>query len=95
LTGAANQSSSIASTHLETLLNELSKDGPGNLTIASLTAGIDSYGLGKLYESGKVKRMIGSYVGENKVRPAAESISFKCATLNYFSAEFRAHVLHW
>ncbi|KAL3802870.1 hypothetical protein ACHAWO_010369 [Cyclotella atomus] len=50
----------------ETLLNELSRDGPGNLTIASLTAGIDSYGLGKLYESGKVKRMIGSYVGENK-----------------------------
>lgn len=52
---------------VETLLNELSRIGPGNLTIASLTAGIDSYGLGKLYESGKVKRMIGSYVGENKV----------------------------
>lgn len=52
--------------YLETLLNELSRDGPGNLTIASLTAGIDAYGLGTLYESGKVKRMIGSYVGENK-----------------------------
>jgi acyl CoA:acetate/3-ketoacid CoA transferase alpha subunit len=46
----------------------LAERGPDKLTIASLTAGIDSFGLGRLYESGKVKRMIGSYVGENKVR---------------------------
>jgi acyl CoA:acetate/3-ketoacid CoA transferase alpha subunit len=52
----------------ETLLNALAERGPDKLTIASLTAGIDSFGLGRLYESGKVKRMIGSYVGENKVR---------------------------
>mmetsp|Transcript_19140 Transcript_19140/g.41448 ORF Transcript_19140/g.41448 Transcript_19140/m.41448 type:complete len:345 (-) Transcript_19140:222-1256(-) len=52
----------------ETLLNALStkKDGPTNLTVASLTAGVDSIGLGKLFEAGKVKRMISSYVGENK-----------------------------
>lgn len=52
----------------ETLLNALSsmEDGPSNLTVASLTAGVDSFGLGRLFESGKVKRVISSYVGENK-----------------------------
>jgi len=52
----------------ETLLNALSsqEDGPTNLTVASLTAGVDSFGLGRLFEAGKVKRMISSYVGENK-----------------------------
>ena len=53
----------------ETLLNEISSqdDGPTNLTVISLTAGVDSFGLGRLFEAGKVKRMISSYVGENKV----------------------------
>ena len=53
----------------ETLLNALSseEDGPSDLTVASLTAGVDSFGLGRLFEAGKVKRMISSYVGENKV----------------------------
>lgn len=53
----------------ETLLNEISfqDDGPTNLTVISLTAGVDSFGLGRLFEAGKVKRMISSYVGENKV----------------------------
>lgn len=52
----------------ETLLNTLSawEGGPSNLTVASLTAGVDGFGLGKLFEYGKVKRMISSYVGENK-----------------------------
>jgi 3-oxoacid CoA-transferase len=53
----------------ETLLNEIAKeecDKARNLTIASLTAGVDGFGLGKLFEAGKVKRMISSYVGENK-----------------------------
>ena len=54
----------------ETLLHELSSqedDGPTNLTVVSLTAGVDNFGLGRLFEAGKVKRMISSYVGENKV----------------------------
>mmetsp|Transcript_8324 Transcript_8324/g.20446 ORF Transcript_8324/g.20446 Transcript_8324/m.20446 type:complete len:560 (-) Transcript_8324:89-1768(-) len=52
----------------ETLLNALSseEDGPSDLTVASLTAGVDSFGLGRLFEAGKVKRMVSSYVGENK-----------------------------
>ena len=60
----------------ETLLNALSSqnDGPSSLTVASLTAGVDSFGLGRLFEAGKVKRMISSYVGENKVSLATEAM---------------------
>jgi len=52
----------------ETLLNALSCDNNAkNLTIASLTASVDGVGLGKLLDvKGKVKRVISSYVGENK-----------------------------
>jgi len=52
----------------ETLLNALSSqnDGLSSLTVVSLTAGVDSFGLGRLFEAGKVKRVISSYVGENK-----------------------------
>lgn len=54
----------------ETLIHELEHyDEAKDLTIASLTAGIDGFGLGKLFEvDGKVKRVLASYVGENKVR---------------------------
>ena len=54
----------------ETLLNELARtddDKASNLTIASLTAGVDGFGLGKLFAAGKVKRIIASYVGENNL----------------------------
>ena len=52
----------------ETLLNELSASHSNakNLTVASLTGGVDGFALGKLIESGKVKRLMSSYVGENK-----------------------------
>ena len=51
----------------ETLLNELSKtEGVKDLTVASLTGGVDGFGVGKLIDNGLVKRLISSYVGENK-----------------------------
>jgi len=51
----------------ETLLNELSHTADAkDLVVASLTGGIDGFGLGKLLEAGRVKRLISSYVGENK-----------------------------
>ena len=51
----------------ETLINELSRmKQVDNLTIVSLNVGIDGFGIGKILESGQVKRVIGSYVGENK-----------------------------
>jgi hypothetical protein len=53
----------------ETLIHEVEMNEKAtNLTIASLTAGVDGFGLGKLFEKeGKVKRILASYVGENKV----------------------------
>jgi len=52
----------------ETLLNELARtDNASDLTIASLTASVDDFGLGKLFAAGKVRRLIASYVGENKL----------------------------
>ena len=51
----------------ETLINELSRmKQVDNLTAVSNNAGIDGFGLGVLLESGQIKRMISSYVGENK-----------------------------
>lgn len=51
----------------ETLLAELAKaPNASNLTIASLTGGTDGKGIGLLLEAGKVKRLIASYVGENR-----------------------------
>ena len=51
----------------ETLINEISQtDDAHDLTVVSLTAGVDGFGIGKLLEAGKVKRLISSYVGENK-----------------------------
>src|SRR5476649_1609985 len=37
------------------------------LTIVSNNAGVDGFGLGKLMERGQIKKMIASYVGENKL----------------------------
>lgn len=51
----------------QTLINELSKDPrASDLTVASLTAGVDGDGVGVLLEADKVKRIVSSYVGENK-----------------------------
>ncbi|KAL3919827.1 MAG: hypothetical protein SGILL_003559 [Bacillariaceae sp.] len=51
----------------ETLLEAISRSSDAtDLTVASLTGGVDGFGLGKLIEQGKIKRLISSYVGENK-----------------------------
>src|SRR4051812_26193851 len=50
----------------ELLIEEIRQSGVKNLTIVSNNAGIDGAGLGKLLDSGQVKKMISSYVGENK-----------------------------
>jgi len=56
----------------ETLLDELSKiKDAKDLTVVSLTAGVDGFGLGLLFEAQKVKRLVASYVGENKVQIVA------------------------
>jgi 3-oxoacid CoA-transferase subunit A len=50
----------------ERLIDALVASGVKNLVIASNNAGIDNEGLGKLLRTRQVKKMISSYVGENK-----------------------------
>jgi 3-oxoacid CoA-transferase subunit A len=50
----------------ERLIDAIEASGVKDLTIASNNAGIDGLGLGKLLRSRQVKKMISSYVGENK-----------------------------
>jgi 3-oxoacid CoA-transferase subunit A len=50
----------------ERLIDAIQAAGVKNLTIASNNAGIDNEGLGKLLRTRQVKKMISSYVGENK-----------------------------
>ena len=50
----------------ETLIEAIRDSGVKNLTIVSNNAGIDGVGLGLLLETRQVKKMVSSYVGENK-----------------------------
>jgi len=50
----------------ERLIDAIRDAGTKDLTIASNNAGIDGEGLGKLLRTHQVKKMISSYVGENK-----------------------------
>ncbi len=50
----------------EALIDALLASGVKGLTVISNNAGIDGFGLGKLLESRQIKKMIASYVGENK-----------------------------
>jgi 3-oxoacid CoA-transferase subunit A len=51
----------------ETLIRALRDTGVKNLTCVSNNAGIDGAGLGLLLETRQIKKMIASYVGENKL----------------------------
>jgi 3-oxoacid CoA-transferase subunit A len=50
----------------ENLIAALQRKGSKNLTLVSNNAGIDDFGIGLLLQSKQVKKMIASYVGENK-----------------------------
>jgi MFS family permease len=50
----------------EKLIGAVRESGVKGLTCVSNNAGIDGAGLGLLLETGQVKKMISSYVGENK-----------------------------
>ncbi|WP_312122879.1 CoA transferase subunit A [Brevundimonas diminuta] len=51
----------------ESLIPEIRAAGVGGLTVISNNAGADGFGLWMLLESRQVKKMISSYVGENKL----------------------------
>ena len=50
----------------EALIQALHDSKVHNLTCISNNAGVDGFGLGKLLETRQIKKMISSYVGENK-----------------------------
>ena len=50
----------------EALIDALRDSGAKGLTVISNNAGVDGFGLGKLLETRQIKKMISSYVGENK-----------------------------
>jgi 3-oxoacid CoA-transferase subunit A len=50
----------------EALIDALRDSKVKNLTVISNNAGVDGFGLGKLLETRQIKKMISSYVGENK-----------------------------
>ena len=51
----------------ETLSDALRDSGVKNLTVISNNAGVDGIGLSRLLETRQIKKMISSYVGENKL----------------------------
>jgi 3-oxoacid CoA-transferase subunit A len=51
----------------ESLIPEISASGVKNLTVISNNAGADGFGLWHLLESRQIRKMVSSYVGENKL----------------------------
>ena len=50
----------------EKLIDALRDSGVKGLTVVSNNAGVDNYGLGALLKTRQIRKMISSYVGENK-----------------------------
>ena len=51
----------------ETLIEAIRDSGAKDLTFISNNAGVDGIGLGRLLETRQIRKMISSYVGENKL----------------------------
>ena len=51
----------------EDLIEAIRQSGVKNLTVISNNAGVDGVGLGLLLETRQIRKMISSYVGENKL----------------------------
>lgn len=51
----------------EHLIQAVKEKGTKQITVVSNTGGVTDWGLGVLLQTRQIKRMIASYVGENKV----------------------------
>jgi 3-oxoacid CoA-transferase subunit A len=51
----------------ENLIAALARDGAKNLTVISNNCGADNFGLWLLLKNGQIRKMIASYIGENKL----------------------------
>jgi 3-oxoacid CoA-transferase subunit A len=50
----------------ENLIDAVRRKGVRNLTVISNNAGVNDFGLGRLLETRQIRKVIGTYVGENK-----------------------------
>jgi 3-oxoacid CoA-transferase subunit A len=50
----------------ELLIEVVKNSGKSGLTVVSNNAGVDDFGLGQLLQTRQIKKMVSSYVGENK-----------------------------
>lgn len=51
----------------ENLIEAIKEAGVKDLTVISNNCGVDGWGLGRLLDNGQIKKMVSSYVGENKL----------------------------
>lgn len=51
----------------ENLIEAIRRKGVRNLTVMSNNAGVNTFGLGRLLETRQIRRVFGTYVGENKL----------------------------
>jgi 3-oxoacid CoA-transferase subunit A len=58
----------------ENLVDAIRRKGTKNLTVMSNNAGVVGFGLGLLLETRQIKKVVGTYVGENKI---LEELSLK------------------
>ena len=77
----------------ETLIRALHQRGTKNLTIISNNAGVDEFGAGMLLKARQVRKVIGTYVGENKEferQALAKEIEVELVPQGTFSERIRA-----
>lgn len=51
----------------ENLIEAIKESGVKDLTVISNNCGVDGWGLGRLLDNGQIRKMVSSYVGENKL----------------------------
>ncbi|HEV2178589.1 MAG TPA: CoA transferase subunit A [Terriglobia bacterium] len=51
----------------ENLIEAVRRKGTRNITVISNNAGVNNFGLGRLLETRQISKVVGTYVGENKV----------------------------
>jgi len=51
----------------ENLIEALRSKGAKNLTVISNNAGVEGFGVGRWLERGQIRKIIGTYIGENKL----------------------------
>lgn len=78
----------------ENLLRALNASDISNLTVVSSNVGTATHGLGPLFASKKISKMIGSYVGENEVR-GASATQRCCRGSMTLTLPLRSRVIRW